>query len=439
METNEPPAIPSNAARSSITPQPEIANESGAAVVELGKLERPEVEIESVASSSEVEQAAKQAADNVRDAVIDQLEDEPLLDDLVGKHSPKRRVPVQVPGWPQWRNRLRLVIQFPSKTKLGSLLQIFFRTIVLLSVLSMIVETIPGVRWPPEKAYKAINALDATWTAVFTLELFLHFMTMTSWKYEFFTWWTFVDVMSCLPYYLTLIVIYSVPDPDKNVAAVDALRLLRLFRIIRLAKLGNHNTTMRLLYIALANSSQGILSLLIGIPLLTIFWGMVFYTLESFSCYMNDYGEWRYKDTDALSPFQSALDGIWFAIETLSTVGFGDIVVATWQGRAATYLAILSSMFILAFPLAIINAAYTTVLDRYRERTEKAKLSDTVTLATLNIGNLEKLDQSCMDVRVYLGGNQDYSVLTKALLELQKTGLQVEVLSAVAPDNKSVK
>lgn len=258
--------------------------------------------------------------DLVRDAVLNELSEEPLVDSLTGEApepSEIHHLPVRVKRWPRWRNRLRLYMLFPHRSKLGRALQWAFRSFVICSVITLIAETLPFARTDPsEVTNRTFYALDMLWSASFTLEFLLRCISMASWRYEFASWWTLVDFLSSIPFYVQLIVanVTRSYDGTDNLALRDGIRLLRLFRVVRLFKLGHHNTTMQLLLASLSSSKQGISTLFIGFPLLSVFWGSVFYYFESLSCYQGKDGLWYYHGNDKLSSFQSILDGIWFAM-----------------------------------------------------------------------------------------------------------------------------
>ncbi|KAI9029258.1 hypothetical protein DFJ74DRAFT_479055 [Hyaloraphidium curvatum] len=389
----------------------------------------------------------RSAALDAEDTVLDLLLRESLVED--GPARPRHALPAEIPGWPPWRNRLRSIFRFPWRSKAGRVYSAFSNLIILLAVLTMILETVPSLRWPGKKSAEVFFILDLTWTVLFTVELLVNCSVMASWR-EFFSWWTLVDFLSCVPFYATLIIAAATSSSDyaKNVPLADGLRLLRLFRIIRLVKIAQHNVTIRLLWIALWQSRQGVIALLVGIPLLTIFFGTATYYLESFACYMNDQGEWVYYTSGQVSSFQSAIDGIWLSIETISTVGYGDMVPQTWQGRSLTYVEIVLAMIIVAFPLTIISSSYSTVFEQYRLRAKALRDARNGTLKhvepnALN-GSKPEPTPDCeakpppfpasMDIRLHLSSAADWAAATRFLLDLQaSTGIRCELSGPAAP------
>ncbi|ORY49473.1 voltage-gated potassium channel [Rhizoclosmatium globosum] len=141
----------------------------------------------------------------------------------------------------------------------------------------------------------------------------------------------------------------------------DILRLLRLFRILRLFKVGQKSDRIRMIWKAVANSTDGIFLLFMIVPLFVVFFSFVLFYAEMNSGYLAK-GVWYYSD-GRLSKFQSIADCMWCLMQTLTTV-------ETPQGKIVMGIVMLLSLFIIAFPLCMITMQYTHHARMYSEQTK---------------------------------------------------------------------
>jgi potassium voltage-gated channel Shab-related subfamily B protein 2 len=156
------------------------------------------------------------------------------------------------------------------------------------------------------------------------------------------------------------------PPADQT---LTLLRVVRLARILRLLKLGRKSSGLAVLYRTMRTSLEPLvfLSLFVGIVAI-ICAAMVFYTEE---------GEWdpvrqAYMRTDwdgerRETPFQSIPHGIWWALVTVATVGYGDMVPASAGGKFIGGLTILMGILTLAMPNTVIGTAFTIEYRRMRD------------------------------------------------------------------------
>ncbi|KAJ3226284.1 hypothetical protein HDU81_007380 [Chytriomyces hyalinus] len=181
--------------------------------------------------------------------------------------------------------------------------------------------------------------------------------------------WIFVDLIATLPFLIETIVLgantVSVNGTFDDMLikmyswnnTSDWFAILRLLRTLRLTKIGQKSAKVRLLWRAITNSMDGILMLLVALPMFLIFMSFyLFYAEQFFSNVVG--GVWYYQDgTKAV--FQSVADAMWLLMATVTTTGYGDIVPKTALGKLTLGIAMFLSLFIVAFPLTLITMQYS--------------------------------------------------------------------------------
>jgi len=147
-----------------------------------------------------------------------------------------------------------------------------------------------------------------------------------------------IDLLSILPFYLPAILPID----------LRVLRLLRLVRLVRVFKLGRHSRAMATLGRVLGRAAPALVSAMSVIFLLVVVWSVLMYFFEN-----------------PVQPdtFTSAFTGLWWAISTITTVGYGDIYPITVIGRIFGAIIELSGVALVAIPTGIVSAEYMKELD----------------------------------------------------------------------------
>ncbi|KAI8830215.1 hypothetical protein BJ741DRAFT_620802 [Chytriomyces cf. hyalinus JEL632] len=181
--------------------------------------------------------------------------------------------------------------------------------------------------------------------------------------------WIFIDVIATLPFLIEGIVLgantVSVHGTFDDMLikmyswnnTSDWFAILRLLRTLRLTKIGQKSEKVRLLWRAITNSMDGILMLLVALPMFLIFMSFyLFYAEQFYSDVIG--GVWYYPD-GSKSVFQSVADAMWLLMATVTTTGYGDVVPKTALGKLTLGIAMFLSLFIVAFPLTLITMQYS--------------------------------------------------------------------------------
>ncbi|TPX45958.1 hypothetical protein SeMB42_g03855 [Synchytrium endobioticum] len=282
-----------------------------------------------------------------------------------------------VQHWPQWRQNVHYFLHEKKRSASAWALYYFFLAILVTSLITLCIASVPSIANTRETRV-VLFIIDAVCVAGFTAELLLDVIVMRSWR-QMMSIMFFIDVAATLPFYVELVVSLALGKHDDiidglmGIAGISMIRVLRLFRVFRIFKVFSKSGKLRAMAAALGESFDGILALLFILPMLIIFFGTLVYfseqTLENFVD-----GVWYYSDTGEKSPFQSIPDAFWMTMVTLTTVGYGDAVPRSLPGRIVMACTMISSLFVLAFPLTMITMQYSQVVHRFAEERRRRKL-----------------------------------------------------------------
>lgn len=218
-------------------------------------------------------------------------------------------------------------IIFESDTRGGRLFDIILLWLILLSVAVVIIESIPAYQ---ARYFSLFYFIEWIFTALFSIEYILRVWSSPKPLKYIFSFWGLIDILSILPTYLDLF------SPGYHyLLTVRIFRLLRVFRILKLVRF---NREARLLLEAMRGSSYKIAVFLLTVLSTVTILGTLMYVVEG-----SDSG------------FTSIPQSIYWAIVTVTTVGFGDIVPQTTLGKLLSSLAMIIGYSIIAVPTGIIT------------------------------------------------------------------------------------
>jgi voltage-gated potassium channel len=224
------------------------------------------------------------------------------------------------------RDKVNQII-FEHDTKASKLFDIVLLWVILFSVIVVILESVQSLYAEFSTVFFYIEWMI---TIIFTIEYFLRIWSTRSPGKYVFSFWGLVDFLSILPAYLELI-----NFGFHYLLAVRILRLLRVFRVLRLVKF---NREAQKLLLAMKGSSHKIAVFLVAVISIMVALGTIMYVVEG--------GE---------NGFTSIPQSIYWAIVTVSTVGFGDVVPQTVLGKFLSSIAMILGYAIIAVPTGIIS------------------------------------------------------------------------------------
>lgn len=225
-----------------------------------------------------------------------------------------------------WRNRAHEII-FEADTPAGKAFDLVLLVLILLSVLAVCLESVPALR----EAYgPALRVTEWVLTILFTLEYAARLITVRRpWRYAL-SFYGIVDILAILPTYLSFLV-----PGSQSLLVIRTLRMLRVFRILKLTHFVGE---ARLLSAAMLASARKIIVFLGVVATTVLIAGSLMYVVEG--------------DENG---FTSIPTSVYWAVVTMSTVGYGDIVPHTTLGRLIASVLMIMGYAIIAVPTGIVT------------------------------------------------------------------------------------
>jgi voltage-gated potassium channel len=231
-----------------------------------------------------------------------------------------------VPVRAVWRDDLYRII-FEADTPLGKLFDIVLVISIVLSVLVVMLDSVASIhaQWSDALFY-----LEWLFTVIFTVEYIARVLSVHKATGYVFSFMGMIDLLSTLPSYIALFM--ATPTYAMS------LRLLRLLRIFRILKLAYYLEESAVMAQALAASRRKLLVFLLAILLLVMILGTLMFAVEG-----------------PENGYTSIPESIYWAIVTLTTVGYGDIAPRTPMGQAIASLVMILGYAIIAVPTGIVT------------------------------------------------------------------------------------
>ena len=226
-----------------------------------------------------------------------------------------------------WRERMHEII-FEADTKAGKRFDIILLILILLSVAVVFEDSIRGNS--PELK-KMLYYAEWFFTIIFSIEYFLRIYTINKPKTYIFSFYGIIDLLSILPTFIGLFLAGT-----HYLAIIRMLRLLRVFRVLKLVQFIGASNNL-LLSIKSSRHKIGVFFLFVSITVTIM--GSIMYIVEG-----------------AESGFTSIPRSIYWAIVTLTTVGYSDIAPVTIAGQAIASLVMLLGYAVIAVPTGIITS-----------------------------------------------------------------------------------
>lgn len=227
-----------------------------------------------------------------------------------------------------WRNRLHEII-FEADTVGGKTFDVLLLWTIIISVVVVIMESVQSLR----DSYGAwLLGMEWGLTIVFTIEYFLRLISVRRPLRYATSFFGVIDVLAILPTYLS----FFLP----GIQYLLAIRVLRLLRIFRILKLTEYVSEAEVITSALKASAKKISVFLLAVLALVTIIGSVMYVIE---------GE--------KNGFTDIPTSIYWAIVTMTTVGYGDLSPKTAIGKAFASLVMILGYAIIAVPTGIVTVA----------------------------------------------------------------------------------
>jgi voltage-gated potassium channel len=227
-----------------------------------------------------------------------------------------------------WQKKLHEVI-FEADTGSGKVFDIILLGAILLSVVIVMLESVPEFN---EKYGTFFSIIEWCFTILFSIEYVLRIISIRKPFSYIFSFYGVIDLLSIIPTYIGLLPLGT------DASSLTVIRSLRLLRVFRILKLGKYLKEAKTLSKALIASKRKIIVFLGAIFTVVIILGTVMYLVET-----------------PEDGFTSIPRSIYWAIVTLTTVGYGDIYPVTALGQFIASIVMILGYAIIAVPTGIVT------------------------------------------------------------------------------------
>ena len=219
-------------------------------------------------------------------------------------------------------------------TKSGFIFDIFIQILIILSLISFSIETLPNLS---KESIEWLNLFESISIGIFSIEYLLRVYVSDRKLTYIFSFYGLVDIIAILPYFIL---------SGIDLRSVRIFRLLRVFRILKLFRFNDSIITMKKAFLNIKNEL------------------LLFTFLTIIVLYVASVGIYFFEKDAQPEQFQSIFHCMWWAIATLTTVGYGDIYPITTGGKIFTSIITLIGIGIVAIPTGLLASSLTSITQK---------------------------------------------------------------------------
>ena len=302
------------------------------------------------------------------------------------------------------QRRVWLLFEFPESSMAARCVAIFSVLVILISIVIFCLETLPEF-----KHYRVVNGTDnATAKSIeeddipkfnepffvietaciiwFTSELLIRFASCPE-KLAFFkNIMNLIDIVAIIPYFITLGTVVADESKSNNQAmSLAILRVIRLVRVFRIFKLSRHSKGLQILGQTLKASMREL-----GLLIFFLFIGVILFSSAVYFAEADSEG----------SHFKSIPDAFWWAVVTMTTVGYGDMrPIGVW-GKLVGSLCAITGVLTIALPVPVIVSNFNYFYHRETDNEDKQTYVHVQTCPNFPRGGKKasEASDSCSDI-----------------------------------------
>lgn len=265
------------------------------------------------------------------------------------------------------------LFEYADSSKAARILALFSISIIVASIIVLCAETLPNFRVLPETTdpnntaeverirkhnhfaktgKKWFRYLESAFIAWFSLEYLVRFFSSPRKLVFVRSFLNVIDILAIVPFYIDLIIQSVVKDGET--LSLAFLRILRLVRVFRIFKLSRHSSGLQILGLTLRKSLREL-----GLLVFFLIIGVVIFSSMAY------YAEAGEPDTHL---GRSIPDAFWWALVTMTTVGYGDLVPKTLFGKLVGSCCALCGVLAIALPVPVIVSNFDAIYKKHRSR-----------------------------------------------------------------------
>ena len=224
------------------------------------------------------------------------------------------------------KKKLRKIIE-NNTTRKGRIFDYCIQFLILLSLIAFTIETLPN---NSESTIKLLNVFELVCVIIFSIEYLLRiYVSKKPLKY-IFSFYGIIDLLAIFPFYLN------------KAYDLRSLRAFRVFRVFRTLKLIRYNKALKRFKIAAKIIKEEM---------------VLFLIITAIFIFLSSAGIYYFENEAQPDIFSSVLHSGWWAIVTLTTVGYGDVYPITVGGKIFTFFTLLIGVGIVTIPAGLVASA----------------------------------------------------------------------------------
>lgn len=218
-----------------------------------------------------------------------------------------------------------------SNTKAGKIFDLTIQFLIFVSLITFSVSTIPDLS---ERSLQIIHITQIITVTIFSLEYLLRIFVADKKLAYIFSFYGVVDLLAILPFYLS------------STVDLRSIRILRLFRLFRIFKVVRYSKAVNKYKAAFLEMKEEL---------------VLFSLATLFVIYIAAVGIYYFENEVQPENFKSVFHSLWWAVATLTTVGYGDVFPITIGGRLFTFLVLMIGLSIVAVPAGLLASALQNI------------------------------------------------------------------------------
>jgi voltage-gated potassium channel len=241
------------------------------------------------------------------------------------------------------KDKLRIIIEDNTSRK-GKIFDYFIQVLILLSLIAFTIETLPN---NSVQTIEILNVFELICVIIFSIEYLLRILVSKKPLKYIFSFYGIIDLLAIFPFYL------------KGAYDLRALRAFRIFRIFRALKLIRYNKALNRFNIAAKIVKEEMI---------------LFFIITAIFIFLASAGIYFFENKAQPESFTSVIHSGWWAIATLTTVGYGDVYPITMGGKIFTFFILLIGVGVVTVPAGLVASALSKAreIEEEEKKTEKS-------------------------------------------------------------------
>ena len=222
--------------------------------------------------------------------------------------------------------RLRTLVEDDS-TRGGRIFDYIVQSVIVVSLISFSIETLPNLS---DQSRATLRLIEIGCVSLFTIEYLLRILVAEKKLGFIFSFYGLIDLVAILPFYIA------------TGLDLRTLRILRLLRLVRALKLVRYSKAIQVIHRAFVIAREELI--LFGVVALMLL-------------YLSSVGIWYFENQLQPKEFSSVFSSMWWAVATLTTVGYGDVYPVTDLGKLFTFFILVIGLGVVAVPTGLFASA----------------------------------------------------------------------------------